>query len=376
MVIFGKNGAVAVVNSNRAFAEIDLRALASNVRALKAMIGDSKFMAVVKADAYGHGAVECARAARDAGADWLGVCFVDEGHELRRAGIEGPILAWLLSESDDLVAAIEADIDLSVSSVAEFKRVEAAFEKLGRPMHVHIELDTGLARAGAAPAEWAELFTLASNVHVVSMWSHLANADTPKSPVYDSQRAEFERALELAASVGMAPDIRHMANSAATLSRPEFHYDMVRVGMAVYGVSPMATDEVPFTLSPVMTLRAEVAQVRDVPAGTGVSYGHRYVTDKHTRLALLPLGYADGLPRAGTNKAPVQLAGNRYTASGTICMDQFVVDVGDNAVQVGDKAIIFGAGGPSARDWADACGTIGYEMTTRLGARVVKRFID
>ena len=376
MVIFGKNGAVAVVNSNRAYAEIDLRALASNVRALKAMIGDAKFMAVVKADAYGHGAVECARAARDAGADWLGVCFVDEGHELRRAGIEGPILAWLLSESDDLVAAIEADIDLSVSSVAEFTRVQEAFAKVGKPMHVHIELDTGLARAGAAPYEWEELFTLASKVQVVSMWSHLANADTPKSPVYDAQRAEFERALALAASVGMAPDIRHMANSAATLSRPEFHYDMVRVGMATYGVSPMADADFPFQLSPVMTVRAEVAQVRNVPAGTGVSYGHRYVTDRATRLALLPLGYADGLPRAGTNKGPVQLGGSRYAASGTICMDQFIIDVGDANVNVGDVATIFGAGGPSARDWAEACGTIGYEMTTRLGARVVKRFID
>lgn len=373
---FGKNGAVAVVNSNRAFAEIDLRAYASNIRALKAMIGDAKFMAVVKADAYGHGAVECARAARDAGADWLGVCFVDEGHELRRAGIEGPILAWLLSESDDLVAAINADIDLSVSSLAEFTRVRDAFERVGKPMRLHIELDTGLARAGAAPYEWEALFTAARRVHVVSLWSHLANADTPKSPVYDAQRAEFERALELAASIGMAPDLRHMANSAATLSRPEFHYDMVRVGMASYGVSPMAVDETPFTLSPVMTVRAEVAQVRDVPKGTGVSYGHRYVTERDTRLALLPLGYADGLPRAGTNTAPVQLGGARYTASGTICMDQFVVDVDDARVGVGDVATIFGAGGPSAREWADACGTIGYEITTRIGARLVKRFID
>jgi len=375
-VIFGKNGAVAVVNSNRAYAEIDLRALSSNVRALKRMIGDAKFMAVVKADAYGHGAVECARAARDAGADWLGVCFIDEALELRRAGIDGPILAWLLSEDDDFVAAIESDIDLSVTSVAEFKRVEAAFAAVGKPMRVHIELDTGLARAGAAPYEWEELFTLASAVRVVSMWSHMANADTPLSPVYDSQRAEFERALELAASVGMAPDLRHMANSAATLARQEFHYDMVRVGMAMYGVSPMAEADFPFTLSPVMTLRAAVTKVRTVPAGTGVSYGHRYVTDRETQLALLPLGYADGLPRAGTNKAPVQLNGARYTASGTICMDQFLIDVGSANVREGDIATIFGAGGPSAREWGDACGTIGYEMTTRLGSRVVKRFID
>ena len=283
MVIFGKNGAVAVVNSNRAYAEIDLRALSSNVRALKRMIGDAKFMAVVKADAYGHGAVECARAARDAGADWLGVCFIDEALELRRAGIDGPILAWLLSEDDDFVAAIESDIDLSVTSVAEFKRVEAAFAAVGKPMRVHIELDTGLARAGAAPYEWEELFTLASAVRVVSMWSHMANADTPLSPVYDSQRAEFERALELAASVGMAPDLRHMANSAATLARQEFHYDMVRVGMAMYGVSPMAEDNFPFTLSPVMTLRAAVTKVRCFQAESRCSESRVALTISESR---------------------------------------------------------------------------------------------
>ena len=371
----GKNGAVTPVRSNRAFAEIDLAALRSNVRTLKSMIGGAQFMAVVKADAYGHGAVECARAAREAGADWLGVCFVDEGLELREAGVDGPILAWLLSASDDLAAAIAADIDLSVASVAEFELVRAAFAAAGKPMKVHIELDTGLARAGAAPYEWEQLFTLAREVRVVSMWSHLANADTPTSPVYDSQRAEFERALALAASLGWQPEMRHLANSAATLSRSEFHYDLVRVGMATYGVSPMADDAAPFGLEPVMTVRAEVAQTRDVPAGTGVSYGHRYVTEHATRLALLPLGYADGLPRAGTNKAPVELAGQRFTASGTICMDQFLIDVGDTDVHVGDQAVIFGKGGPTAREWAAACGTIGYEITTRIGARLAKRFI-
>ena len=371
----GKNGAVTPVRSNRAFAEIDLAALRSNVRTLKSMIGGAQFMAVVKADAYGHGAVECARAAREAGADWLGVCFVDEGLELREAGVDGPILAWLLSASDDLAAAIAADIDLSVASVAEFELVRAAFAAAGKPMKVHIELDTGLARAGAAPYEWEQLFTLAREVRVVSMWSHLANADTPTSPVYDSQRAEFERALALAASLGWQPEMRHLANSAATLSRSEFHYDLVRVGMATYGVSPMADDAAHFALEPVMTVRAEVAQTRDVPAGTGVSYGHRYVTERATRLALLPLGYADGLPRAGTNKAPVDLAGQRFTASGTICMDQFLIDVGDTDVHVGDQAVIFGKGGPTAREWAAACGTIGYEITTRIGARLAKRFI-
>ncbi len=240
---------------------------------------------------------------------------------------------------------------------------------------VHIELDTGLSRAGAAPETWSTLFRRAAHVDVVSIWSHLACADEPVHPANNAQQAEFERGLALASACGVVPRLRHLANSAATLTRPDMHYDLVRVGMASYGVSPMNDNAEQFGLGRVMTVKASVAQVREVPAGAGVSYGHRYVTQTPTHLALIPLGYADGLPRPGTNRAAVMLRGDRFQASGTICMDQFVVDVGAMDVRVGEQVIVFGHGGPSAEDWGRDSGTIGYEMTTRIGARLAKRYI-
>ncbi len=366
---------ITPVGPARAVAEIDLTAYAANVRALKARIGRAQLMCVVKADAYGHGGLECARVARSVGADWLGVAFVDEAVVLREAGDNGPLLAWLLDEHDDLERAVALDIDLSVANSAQLRRVIAAYRAAGRRPRVHIEVDSGLSRGGAAPESWRSLFREAAHLDVVSVWSHLACADEPEHPANDAQKAEFDRALTLAAACGVTPRLRHLANSAATLTRPDMHYDLVRVGMASYGVSPMNDNAEQYGLLRVMTVRASIANLRDVPAGVGVSYGHRYVTPKATRLALLPLGYADGLPRAGANTAPVQVQGKRFTASGTICMDQFVVDVDDLEVAVGESVTIFGVDGPSAEEWARACGTIGYEMTTRIGARLAKRFL-
>ena len=365
-------GAVGPV---RAVAEIDLAAYASNVRALKQRIGSAQLMCVVKADAYGHGMVECARTARQAGADWLGVAFLDEALALRAAGDRGPLLAWLLNDADNFAAAVEQDVDLSIANAAQLRHVIAAYRAAGRRPRVHVELDTGLSRGGAAPETWRSLFREAAHLEVVSVWSHLACADEPAHPANAAQQAEFERALAVASACGVTPRLRHLANSAATLTRPDMHYDLVRVGMASYGVSPMNDNAEQFGLARVMTVRASVANVRAVPAGAGVSYGHRYLTTHPTSLALLPLGYADGLPRAGTNAGPVALHGHRFTAAGTICMDQFVIDVGELEVAVGDEAIIFGQDGPSAEEWASACGTIGYEMTTRIGTRLAKRFL-
>lgn len=362
------------VGPARACAEIDLTAYAANVRALKQRIGSAQLMCVVKADAYGHGALEIARTARAAGADWLGVAFVDEALALRAAGDTGPLLAWLLDDHDDLDAALAQGIDLSVASERQLARVRTAAQAVGVPLRVHVELDTGLSRGGAAPETWPELFAALRRVDVVSIWSHLACADEPGHPSIDAQREEFEHGLAMAAVAGVVPRLRHLANSAATLTRSDLHYDLVRVGIASYGVDPMNQDASRFGLQPVMTVTASVAQVREVPAGTGVSYGLRYVTQAPTRLALLPLGYADGIPRAGTNRAQVALHGQRCTVSGTVCMDQFVVDVGELPVRVGDAAVVFGRGGPSAEEMAQACGTIGYELTTRIGSRLAKRF--
>lgn len=365
----------SAVGPARARAEIDLAAYASNVRVLKALVGDAALMCVVKADAYGHGADAIARTARTAGADWLGVAFVDEALQLRAAGDRGPLLAWLLNAEDDFGAAVAADVDLSVASVQQLHWVTAAYRDAGRRPRVHIELDTGLSRGGAAPDTWLALFRAAAHVEVVSVWSHLACADEPGHASIDAQRAEFERGLSVASACGITPTYRHLANSAATLTRSDLHYDLVRVGMASYGVSPMDDNAEQFGLQRVMTVKAEVAFVREVPAGAGVSYGHKYVTTAPTTLALLPLGYADGLPRAGTNVAEVTIGDERIRAAGTICMDQFVIDVGARDVRVGDTVTVFGQGGASAEEWARACGTIGYEMTTRIGARLAKRFV-
>lgn len=363
------------VGPARACAEIDLTAYAANVRALKQRIGHAALMCVVKADAYGHGADEIARTAREAGADWLGVAFVDEALALRARGDSGPLLAWLLNDQDDFSAAVAAEVDLSISTTKQLQQVIAAFRQVGRRPRVHIELDTGLSRGGAAPETWLSLFRAAAHLDVVSVWSHLACADEPGHPSIDAQKAEFERGLTVAAACGVTPTLRHIANSAATLTRSDLHYDLVRVGMASYGVSPMNDNAEQFGLQRVMTVKTSVAAVRDVEAGAGVSYGHRYVTQQPTRLALLPLGYADGLPRAGANSAEVAIGERRFRAAGTICMDQFVIDVGDLDVAVGDVATVFGQGGPSAEQWARDCGTIGYELTTRIGGRLAKCFV-
>ncbi len=362
------------VGPARAVADIDLWAYAANVRALKRRIGSAQLLCVVKADAYGHGAEQCAATARAAGADWLGVAFVDEALALRAAGDRGPLLAWILNEHDDLAGAIARDVDLSISSMRELELVLDAYHAAGAPPRVHVEVDTGLSRGGVAPGDWDAVFAAVRDIDVVSVWSHLACADEPTHPANDAQRAAFERALAVAASQGVTPRLRHLANSAATLTRPDLHFDLVRVGMASYGVSPMDDNIEQFGLEPVMTVRARIAQVRTVPAGTGVSYGHHYVTDADTRLALVPLGYADGVPRAASNRAPVAIDGARRTIAGTVCMDQFVIDVGATEVEVGDDVVLFGAGGPSAEEWARVCGTIGYELTTRLGVRLARRF--
>ena len=371
---------------SRFVAEVDLDAVSANVARLDRGCGDAAVMAVVKADGYGHGMLPCARAAVAGGATWLGVAFAEEALALRAAGIDVPILSWLLSATDDVEPLVRANVDISVSAPWALDLAIAAGERAGRPAHVHLKVDTGLGRAGATQAEWPDLVTAAAKavadgtIDVTGVWSHLAYADAPAHPTIAAQVAAYTDALEVADRAGLRPRVRHLANSAATLLLPETHYDMVRPGIAVYGLSPgpgvgTAAD---LGLRPAMTLRAEVVLVKRVPAGQGVSYGHRYTTTRETTLALVPLGYADGVPRHATNVGPLSIAGRRYRISGTVCMDQFVVDVGDDIVAVGDDAVLFGpgdAGEPTADDWAEAVGTINYEIVTRVGARVPRRYV-
>ncbi len=362
-------------------ARIDLAAIRSNVAALKQHVGDPAVMAVVKADGYGHGMVESARAALAGGATWLGVAMADEALALRAAGIDAPALAWLLGPSDDWSAVIAAQVDVGIYAGWALEKAVAAAGAADRPSRVHLKVDSGLGRGGVQPAAWHDLVEAAAkaqadgSVEVVGIWSHLAYADNPGHPTIEAQRHTFEDALDVAARAGLKPSVRHLANSAATLRLPQTHYDLVRPGVAVYGLSPGSEvgDARDLGLTPAMSLTSRVALTKRVPAGHGVSYGHRYTTRREATLALVPLGYADGVPRHLTNLGDVSINGRRYRISGTVCMDQFVVDVGDDAVAAGDDVVLFGNGAsgvPTAEDWAAAIGTINYEIVSRVGARV------
>ncbi|HEY5033468.1 MAG TPA: alanine racemase [Actinomycetes bacterium] len=366
----------------RATATIDLAAVRGNVTELRARAGSAQVMAVVKADAYGHGLVPVARAAVEAGAGWLGTALLEEALALRTAGITEPrILSWLLDPDDAWVDAVAADVDVSASApwaVAAAARAGLAAE---RPARLHLKIDSGLGRAGSPADAWDELVRHAlaaqadGTVEVVGLWSHLAYADAPHHPTTDRQLEAFRAAVASAEAAGARPEVRHLANSAATLTRPDTHFDLVRPGLAVYGLSPVPDLSAPagLGLRPVMTLGARLALVKRVPAGQGVSYSHRYTTTRETTLGLVPLGYADGIPRHATNTGPVLAAGAVRQVAGAVCMDKFVVDLEDSAAAEGDEVLLFGpgdSGEPGAEDWARACGTVSYEIVARIGPRV------
>lgn len=365
----------------RTEAVVDLAAISANVASLKAGTS-ADVMAVVKADGYGHGLLPSARAALAGGATWLGTAIVDEALALRAGGIDVPLLSWLWTpdESGTVRRAIEADIDISVSGQWQLAAVVDAARETGRTARVHLKIDTGLSRNGCYVRDWPDLVDAAAKaqasgeVEAVGVWSHFVYADEPGHPTIGKQIAAFRDALAVAARRGIEPQLRHLANSAATLTLPEAHFDLVRPGIAVYGLSPVAEQH---GLVPAMTLRAAAASVKRVRAGEGVSYGHEYVTDRETTLVLVPLGYADGVPRHATNVGPAWVNGARFMIAGRVCMDQVVLDVGDLEVAPGDEVVLFGPGTrgePTAQDWADAVGTIHYEIVTRVGPRVTRTY--
>lgn len=371
---------------SHAQARVDLAAVRDNVAALRSRTS-AEVLAVVKADGYGHGLVPCARAAVAGGASWLGTALVDEALALRAAGLTAPrVLAWLLGPGERWADAVRADVDLSVNAVWALDEVAAAAAEAGRPARVHLKVDTGLSRGGSALADWPDLVEAArkaeaaGTVTVVGLWSHLAYADAPGHPTIHRQAEEFHRAVEHAEGAGIRPEVRHLANSAATLTAPAQHFDLVRPGLAVYGLSPVPDvgDPAHFGLRPAMTVTAGLVLVKRVPAGSGVSYGHTYTTERETALGLVPLGYADGIPRDASNVGPVLAAGRRRTVAGRVCMDQLVLDLGDDDAAVGDQVVLFGPGDdgePTAQDWADATGTISYEIVTRVGPRVPRVYV-
>ncbi len=371
----------------RAEAVIDLAAIRTSVTRLVEVAPTAAVMAVVKADGYGHGLLPSARAALEGGATWLGTAVLEEALALRAAGISVPILSWLAVPGEPLVDGVRADVDLSASAVWMLEELAAAAREAGRPARVHLKVDTGLSRAGATPDDWPELVRTGlrlqaeGTLELVGAWSHFARADAPADPTVLGQVEVFRDALAVAADLGFVPEIRHLANSAATLANPAAHFDLVRPGISVYGLSPgpdVGTAEA-LGLVPAMTLRASLALVKQVPAGSGVSYGHRYVTERATTLGLVPIGYADGVPRAATNVAEVFAGGRRLHIAGTVCMDQFVLDLGAAPdAAAGDDVVLFGPGDrgePTAQDWAEAVGTINYEIVTRIGLRVPRRYV-
>ncbi|MFJ5936355.1 alanine racemase [Streptomyces sp. NPDC003444] len=372
----------------RARAEIDLGALRANVRTLRARVAPHvRIMAVVKADAYGHGAVRCARAALEAGADWLGTATPHEALALRAAGItDVPVMCWLWTPGDPWEQGIEAGLDMSVSGMWALREVVAAARATGKGARVQLKADTGLGRNGCQPADWPELVGEALKAEaegllkVTGLWSHLACADEPHHPSIAAQLDVFRSMLDYAEKAGVDPEVRHIANSPATLTLPESHFDLVRPGIAVYGISPSPElgTSAELGLRPVMSLKAGVALVKQVPAGHGVSYGHHYVTDGETTLGLVPVGYADGVPRHASGRGPVLVGDTVRTIAGRVAMDQFVLDLGGETPEPGTEAVLFGPGDrgePTAEDWAVAADTIAYEIVTRIGARVPRVYL-
>jgi alanine racemase len=362
---------------------VDLDAIAANVAALRERVG-RPLMAVVKADGYGHGMLPAARAALAGGADRLGVAVLEEALALRAGGVTAPVLAWLNGPGEDFAAALGADVEVSVNAEWGLTEVVAAARATGRTASVHLSVDTGLSREGATPGDWPGLVAAAAraqadgDVVVSGLWSHLATADVPGHPAVGAQVRVFDEAVAVARAAGLTEARRHLANSAATVAHPETWYDLVRPGVAIYGLDPLGGDPAAHGLRPAMTVQARVALTKRVPAGVGVCYGHSYTTGEDTTLALVPVGYADGVPRAAGNVAPVLAAGTRRTIAGRVSMDQFVLDVGQDRIAPGDPVVLWGPGAdgePTAQEWADAVGTLHYELVTRVGGRFRRRHV-
>jgi len=368
---------------------VDLAAIRDNVRTLAALVAPAALMTVVKADGYGHGIVEAARAAREGGAEWLGVATVAEALTLRDAGDTGRLLCWLTFPADvedgSIARAVEADVDITAYTVGRLDEIVGAGSGLDVRPRVQLKVDTGLSRGGATPEDWPALVEAAAaheragRARITGVWSHFACSDEPGHPANDLQQRRFEAAGEIAEAAGLRPEVRHLANSAAALLRPSSRLDLVRCGLASYGLDPAPGEATDVGLRPAMTVRAPLALAKRVAAGEGVSYGHAWTAEHDTTVGLVPVGYGDGVPRHGSNALEVAVGGVRRPVRGRVCMDQVVVDLGGDLPEAGAEVVLFSPGDhgePTAQDWAEACGTISYEIVTRLGGRLARRFVD
>jgi len=346
--------------------QVDLAAIRANYQLIKEHLKPAKVMAVVKANAYGHGMLEVAKTLDAKGVDALGVADMTEAIELRKSGIKSRILAWLVIP-EDLALAAEHDIEVGISNFDQL-------EKLTAKNKFHIKLDTGLGRNGFAPGDWARLFEiLPGKVNLVGVFSHLSNTSEAEDR---KQKALFDQALERLSSLG--PIERHFAASGAALSYSDFHYDMVRVGIAVYGLNPHEDKPAELKLQPAMRASARLANCKEVAAGQGVSYGYRYRTDRDTTLGLVPFGYGEGMPRVSLGHK-VLIGSKPYPVVGRVAMDQFVVDLGGDRYELGQEVVIFGDsqnGEPTAEELAATAQTVNYEIVTRIGGRAKRVYLN
>ncbi len=367
----------------RAWAEVSLDAIRANVTELRRIVAPAEVCAVVKADGYGHGAVPVAQAALDAGAVWLAVAQVEEAESLRQFGIEAPIL--LLSEPrlNQISEALDANVAVTVYSARLLEALSAGVEARGASAWpVHLKIDTGMRRVGADPKDavsLAQRIDADPRLALTSVWTHCAVADEPHNPFTAEQLARYEKTLADIEAAGIAVPLRHAANSAAAIAHPAARYDLVRCGIAIYGIPPAPALSDSVALVPAVHLATEVSFVKQVAAGEGISYGQRYRTERATTIATLPIGYADGVPRRlGLEHQEVLICGRRYPMVGAVTMDQLMVDVGPGGeVEVGAEAVLLGLQGDeriTPDEWAERLGTISYEVVCAIGARVERRY--
>lgn len=359
------------------WAEIDLGAITDNVRTLRTVAGDSRFMAVVKADGYGHGLLPVAHAALAGGADWLGVALVEEAHTLRSDGVTVPILLLTEPPVAAIPALLDAEITPAVYSPSFITALDtAARQRGGGPLEVHCKLDTGMRRVGVPEPDWPAVMQLLAGcdgLRVAGLWSHFACADEPGHPSIEHQSRTFALGVAAARDHGLAPDVAHLCNSAGTLTRPQDHYDLVRCGIAVYGLDPGngVIGDVP--VRPAMRWVSQVSLVKRLTAGEAVSYGHAWRAPRDTTVGTVPAGYADGVTRILGGRGDVVVGGSRRPMVGRVCMDQFVFDAGDDEVAIGDEVVLLGTQGDAAvtaDDWAAWLDTITYEIVCTVGPRV------
>ena len=365
------------------WAQVDLDVIAANVALLKRQAAAGALMAVVKADGYGHGLVPAGQAALAGGADWLAVALVEEGSALRTAGITAPILVMTEPPATAIRALLDADLTPTVYTGAFASALATALADLarGEPLAVHLKLDTGMRRVGVPQAQWEDALRQirdTAGLRLQGLWSHFAVADEPDNPFIAHQAEEFRRGVAMASELGVPADITHLANSAGTLHLHDDQHDMVRPGLAVYGLEPTPGLFGDLPLRPALSWWTRLSMVKRLAAGESVSYGLRWTAARATTVATVPAGYADGVTRALSNLGQVVLRGRRVPIAGTVCMDQFLVNVGDLEVAAGDDVCLLGEqGGVSvtAQDWADWLGTINYEVVCGIGRRVPRVYL-